>query len=606
MDSNLPTEPQVTRDAAGLKPGEIFWNNYRVISIIGRGGVSAVYKAENINNKEIVAIKILQAKRLSDEELVKRFVREAQTTTRLDHPNAIHIYEWGIDQFERPFMIMENLQGETLAKRIDRTKGLNYKKAIEIMEQICAAMSEAHSLGIVHRDLKPENIMLVNHNGVEDWVKVFDFGIARRDSLGGDEENGRADTDLTRVGAILGTPLYMAPEQLRGRKADQRSDIYALGIIMYEMLTGKHPFASKNTAEIVVGHLNSMPEMPHKVRIDLGIPESVSQIVMRAIAKNAWERPTTVQEFSNVLVKAQAQSKQAEKSGASSYDTSSRLQPPVSLGGSMSSAGSMSNQPHLGQPHGQSQSNMGQSHMSQSHMSQPHMSQPHSSSDSSREVTRDHFWGAHDSGGGADPTRKVCPNCRAISSGSNFHYCLKCGAENTNRWLPYVEPSIKIKPTSSQGFRVVLAVLCVAIALIWVGFKNLSEPLDITGRYIAIFERPIFAKRKDFGPALTKRLRFSKMSVFFVQEGEHIRGFLNTDFGQDALNGWFVQKDSLTGQYEIYSIVKQPVGDLEIRMEGTSNRLFRSDNWLVHVTFVGRRIKDAEDVVSAELKRVGQ
>src|SRR5271170_3609582 len=179
MTDNQPNRPQVTTDPLGLKPGEIFWNNYRVISVIGKGGVSTVYKAENLQNKQFVAIKLLHAQKTRDEELVRRFIRECQTTTKLDHPHAIHIWEWGIDQTERPFMIIEYLAGETLARRIQKSNGLNFNKALEIMDQVCAAIQEAHSLGIIHRDLKPDNIMLTTHQGVDDWVKVCDFGIAK-------------------------------------------------------------------------------------------------------------------------------------------------------------------------------------------------------------------------------------------------------------------------------------------------------------------------------------------------------------------------------------------------------------------------------------------
>jgi len=301
MDEGQQLKPQSTGDPIGLKPGEVFWNNYRVINIVGRGGVSTVYKAENVQNKEIVAIKVLHTQKVRDEELVRRFVREAQNTMQLEEPHVVKIIEWGIDKLERPFMIMEFLSGETLSKRIERSRGLSFHKAVDIMEQVCSAIAEAHGKGIIHRDLKPENIMLTTAAGREDFVKVFDFGIAKKEPK---DENEEGQVALTKSGAILGTPQYMSPEQLRGKKADARSDIYALGIIMYEMITGRPPFYSKNTAEIVVGHLNVVPDSPSRVRIDMGIPEQLSDAILRALSKNPWERPTTVQEFRQSLQRA--------------------------------------------------------------------------------------------------------------------------------------------------------------------------------------------------------------------------------------------------------------------------------------------------------------
>ncbi len=299
----VDSDRNIARDTtgrSGLEADEVFNGKWRVLSVLGSGGVSTVYKARSLADDRLVAIKVISAGRMRDEELIKRFMREARMTSRLDHPNAVKVYEWGLDERERPFMVIEYLDGESLDRRIARHRGIRYKVALGIMQQICSAVSKAHSLGIIHRDLKPGNIMLICDELNAEMVKVVDFGIAKLETPAGDE-GGIKEAALTRDGAIMGTPLYMAPEQLRGKKADVRSDIYSLGLILYEMLTGIHPFSSRNTAEIVIGHLNQVPSAPFIVRADLAIPETISQVAMWALAKNPWERPVNVEEFQAAL-----------------------------------------------------------------------------------------------------------------------------------------------------------------------------------------------------------------------------------------------------------------------------------------------------------------
>ena len=544
MDDNQP-KPQMIGNPVGLKPGEIFWNNYRVIGIIGRGGVSSVYKAENVETKELVAIKILHSQKLRDEELVRRFVREAQNTVKLENPHVVRIYEWGIDKLERPFIIMEFLSGETLAKRIDRTNGLAYQKAVDIVEQICGAMMEAHAKGIIHRDLKPENIMLIaKEDAPEEWVKVFDFGIAKMEVP--EDETVSGQISLTKTGAILGTPQYMSPEQLRGKRADARSDVYALGVIMYEMLTGKPPFASKNTAEIVVGHLNVIPESPSQVRIDLNIPEELSEVVLKALAKNPWERPMTVQEFRNSLVKS------IDRSGK--HRTTDEAQ--QGYAGSKDKARNAATAKAL------------------------------------REI---------------DPLRKICPKCNTVNSGTSVRFCLKCGQDNQGKWLPCF---VKGAFTASEFFAALFSRNALfaffTFILIWEALSFTNMRIDLTGRYRVDLQHRLFSNHPEIAPALAKKLCLSRLDMIMDQRNARIEGFTISSFGQDALEGRVSEVNPLVMSYDIFSILNQPEGELRLNLTGTIDKIFHAKNWKIVATFHGpnhtKVISDMEDVKITEVQ----
>lgn len=541
MDEGQQLKPQATGDPIGLKPGEIFWNNYRVINIVGRGGVSTVYKAENVNTKEIVAIKVLHTQKVHDEELVRRFVREAQNTMQLEEPHVVRIIEWGIDKLERPFMIMEFLSGETLSKRIERSRGLSFHKSVDIMEQVCSAIAEAHSKGIIHRDLKPENIMLTTAAGREDFVKVFDFGIAKKEPK---DESDEGQVALTKSGAILGTPQYMSPEQLRGKKADARSDIYALGIIMYEMITGRPPFYSKNTAEIVVGHLNVVPDSPSRVRIDMGIPDQLSDAVLRALSKNPWERPTTVQEFRQSLQRA------IERSAP-------RPNPVIQ---------------ETPMPQAISRQSIAQSPVMPAQMA-------------------------------GDPVRRVCPNCKTLNTGANFRYCLKCGQDNMNRWLPYKEKKVGKDPTDlvSSFLNIRILILILLLLVVFQGYQFIIKPVDLSGNYKATFDHQLFANNKDFSETLAKRLCFDKAEVVLSQDEDQLEGVISTKYGQGALKGTVTVVDPLIVAYEATCSIRRPEGRLDLEIKGSFNKLLRSELWRLSANFFGKQ-KTAVDTVRMELE----
>jgi len=570
MSEYLPDDSQVGSDPSGLKPGETFWNNYRIISVIGKGGVSTVYKAETLDTTQIVAIKVLHAHRSRDEELVRRFVREAQTTTKLDHPHAIHIYEWGIDQHERPFMIIEYLSGETLSSRIRKGNGLSAKKAVEIMEQVCQAIGEAHHLGIIHRDLKPDNIMLTTQNGLEDWVKVVDFGIAKLEPSVA--EGGVAQAALTAAGAMLGTPQYMAPEQLRGQKADCRSDIYSLGVIMYEMLTGKPPFNSKKTSEIVVGHLNVTPESPKRVRMDLNIPDYVSEAVMRALSKNPAARPTTVQEFLNDLLKASSKSEHKTLEGVRKTFDGTRKTPNASV---------------------------------------PTLDGSQVKPDTVSEIMARLADSASAESSQVDPVKMVCPQCRAVSSGANILYCLKCGRDNSGGWLPYERRSrlragfspARLFKVRNRRLAIAVVVGLAAWAVFWYIFGH--EP-TMTGHFQGQLDHPLFAGEAKIDPSLLKRLQSDrlKFDLLMSQKRDLLSGAVTTQFGESDLEGQVIQTNPFLESYWLKGMVQRPEGNLELDISGKYNKLLRSDEWTVWAMFQGAHDEPVKDNARMKLVRL--
>ncbi|GGA84201.1 Stk1 family PASTA domain-containing Ser/Thr kinase [Ornithinibacillus halotolerans] len=264
--------------------GHLLNDRYRILEKIGGGGMADVYLAKDIILDRKVAIKVLRLEYANDDEFIARFDREAQSATSLSHPNVVTIFDVG-EEDQILYMVMEYVDGMTLKEFIQRYGPIDVPEAIEIMKQISAAITHAHENGIVHRDIKPQNILIDTYG----HIKVTDFGIAIALSA----------TSLTQTNSILGSVHYLSPEQARGGMATKKSDIYSLGILFFEMLTGRLPFSGQSPVSIALKHLQS--ETPSIRRFIEDVPQSVENIVLKATAKDPFHRYDTVFDMEEAL-----------------------------------------------------------------------------------------------------------------------------------------------------------------------------------------------------------------------------------------------------------------------------------------------------------------
>src|SRR5579864_2887467 len=232
--------------------GQTLGGKYKVIRLVGEGGMGAVYEGEQQlgKAKRKVAVKTLHAHLSLDPKIKARFEREVGTVAELQHPNTIQVYDFGSNAEGILYIVMEFLQGRSLATLLEKEGAMPADRVERIMQQICGSLEEAHGRGIVHRDLKPDNVVLVDRAGQKDFVKVLDFGIAKRSN-----EADQSEQKLTQQGTVLGTPPYMSPEQFTGRPIDARSDIYSLGVMAYEMVTSRLPFQANTAWEWATQHM---------------------------------------------------------------------------------------------------------------------------------------------------------------------------------------------------------------------------------------------------------------------------------------------------------------------------------------------------------------
>jgi serine/threonine-protein kinase len=267
---------------------------YRIQKVLGEGGMGKVYQGvQKLGDLDrLVAIKTLQPELAADEGLVKRFLREAGTVGMLEHPNTIKFYESGQLEDGKLFVAMEYVPGESLAHLIAQGP-LPPQRVEHILAQVCGSLGEAHEHGIIHRDLKPENIKVIQKGNKGDFVKVLDFGIAKRDETAEDIQQAK----LTRQGMVLGTPPYMSPEQFTGQKLKPTSDIYSLAVVTYEMLTGQLPFTASTPWEWASKHLTTTPQPFEHHPVNAQLLPRHKQAVMRALSKKPEDRPQSMLEF---------------------------------------------------------------------------------------------------------------------------------------------------------------------------------------------------------------------------------------------------------------------------------------------------------------------
>ncbi|HNB22217.1 MAG TPA: protein kinase [Candidatus Melainabacteria bacterium] len=269
-----------------LKPGDIVGERYRVQSLIGQGGMGMVYKVEQIFLGKELALKILHSRTASDVS-VRRFQHEARAAFGIDHPSLIAVHDFGLLEQRIPFLVMDYVKGRSLADRVKMQGTLSVQEAVPLFLGICFGLGYAHEHGVIHRDIKPSNIMLVDglSAGEDGCVKIVDFGIAKF------TQNEMTELQaLTRTGEVFGSPLYMSPEQCSGTSVDQRSDIYSLGCVFFEMLTGTTPFVGANALSTMMQHMGENPPSLKEASMGKDFPPVLQQIVSRMLAKRAGDR----------------------------------------------------------------------------------------------------------------------------------------------------------------------------------------------------------------------------------------------------------------------------------------------------------------------------
>jgi serine/threonine-protein kinase len=265
--------------------GRVINERFRITALIARGGMGKVYRAEQAPLGRVCALKVLNPNYAGDQdpEFHKRFFLEASIASKLTHPNTVTIFDYGRTEDDVYYMAMEYLQGDTLHRAIREAGHFPEERAAHVARQICRALREAHSLGVIHRDLKPANIFLVEHGDETDFVKILDFGLVKNVS----DNKGE---DLTQTGLFMGSPKYMAPEQIRGDRVDARTDIYALGIIMYEMVAGKVPFDRPNSVNILMAHVNEEAPPIRQMNPHTQVSPAFEEVIARCMAKDPDQR----------------------------------------------------------------------------------------------------------------------------------------------------------------------------------------------------------------------------------------------------------------------------------------------------------------------------
>jgi serine/threonine-protein kinase len=283
--------------------GRKLGGRFTIVARLGAGSMGAVYRARQDGMAREVALKVLKPERAFDSASKARFEREARATSALTSPHTVTVYDFGEDESTAQgpllYLAMERLEGESLGSRVKRIGRIPPSDAIKIAQQALKSLSEAHDKGVVHRDLKPDNIFLhkvPTPHGLEEVVKVLDFGIAKIV-----QPDLKVDSLETQAGTVFGTPRYMSPEQAQSKPLDGRSDLYTIGLILFQMVTGRHVFPDEDAVVVMARHIQSLPPRPREVAPDAGISRKLEAIILRALAKDPKRRPQSALEFHEEL-----------------------------------------------------------------------------------------------------------------------------------------------------------------------------------------------------------------------------------------------------------------------------------------------------------------
>jgi serine/threonine-protein kinase len=296
--SPLQADSTIAAEAPGDPlVGKTLDDKYRLEARLGVGGMGTVYRARHLLIDRTVAVKVLSQRFVEDDAAQMRFRREAKAAGRLQHPNAVAVTDFGQTADGYVYIVMELLEGRTLREILAKEAPLDTARSVALMLQAAAAVAAAHEAGIIHRDLKPANIFVVQNAEIPSVVKVLDFGIAKLAAETLEEEDAHT---LTQVGAMIGTPRYMSPEQCDGAELTPAADVYSLGVILYEMLTGLVPFSGSTPLAIAMKHTSELPRPPREVIPS--IPEGLEAIVLHALEKSPADRPADAAEFRRELL----------------------------------------------------------------------------------------------------------------------------------------------------------------------------------------------------------------------------------------------------------------------------------------------------------------
>jgi serine/threonine protein kinase len=284
-------EPPSSEDA--FENGRVLAGRYRIDGSIGGGGMARVYRAQHLEQSQVVAVKVLHAGHSRDRETVLRFQREAAIARRLAHPNIVMIIDSGVLEDGRHFMVMEALDGETLEARMAREGRIPWRIAVSLLGELLLGLRHAHEHGVVHRDIKPENIFLLRGEGPR--VKILDFGSAKR------YPDVPASMQITQRGVTIGAPLYMSPEQALAGEVTPASDLYSATVVLFEMLTGELPFLRSTAVATMKAHVFARPPTLREAEPHLEVPDELEEIIRRGLAKLPVSRPPTAEAYLKLL-----------------------------------------------------------------------------------------------------------------------------------------------------------------------------------------------------------------------------------------------------------------------------------------------------------------